>query len=68
MESIAQKLVRLRGEKSRGEIAKAIGVSVSAISMYENGERIPRDDVKVKIADFYGSTVQEIFFDTKCHE
>lgn len=62
MESVAQKLIRLRGDKSREEVAKKIGVSVSAISMYENGERIPRDDIKIRIADFYNTTVQDIFF------
>ena len=60
---IAKKLIELRGERSREEVAKAIGVSVSAISMYENGERIPRDDIKIKIAKLYQKTVQEIFFD-----
>lgn len=62
MSEIAQKLIELRGDKPRDEVAKAIGVSVSAISMYENGERIPRDAIKIKIAAFYGKTVQEIFF------
>lgn len=62
-ESIAEKLVELRGKRSREEVAKAIGVSISAISMYENGERIPRDDIKINIARYYNKTVQEIFFD-----
>lgn len=48
---------------SREKVADEIGVSVSAISMYENGERMPRDDIKIKIATFYKKTVQEIFFD-----
>ena len=59
---IAKKLVELRGERKREDVAKAIGVSVSAISMYENGERIPRDDIKVKIAKYYNKSVGEIFF------
>lgn len=64
---IAKKLVELRGDRSREEVAKAVGVSVSAISMYENGERIPRDDIKIRIAKYYRRSVQEIFFDSKCH-
>lgn len=63
MEEIAGRLVNLRGKMSREEVAKAVGVSVSAISMYENGERIPRDDIKIRIAKFYNRSVQEIFFD-----
>lgn len=64
---IAKKLVELRGDRSREEVARAVGVSVSAISMYENGERIPRDDIKIRIAKYYRRSVQEIFFDSKCH-
>lgn len=64
---IAKKLVELRGDRSREEVAKAVGVSVSAISMYENGERIPRDDIKIRIAKYYRRSVQEIFFNSKCH-
>ncbi len=60
---IGMRLLELRGEIPREEVAKAVGVSVSAISMYENGERIPRDSIKVKIANFYNRSVQEIFFD-----
>lgn len=63
MKKIAKRLVDLRGKRSREEVASAIEVSVSAISMYENGERIPRDDIKIKLARYYGKTVQEIFFD-----
>lgn len=61
-DNIAEKLIGLRGKKSREEVAKALGLSISAISMYENGERIPRDSIKIKIANYYNKSVQEIFF------
>lgn len=60
---IGIRLSKLRGEIPREEVARAANISVSAISMYENGERIPRDAVKIKLASFYKKTVQEIFFD-----
>ncbi len=63
MEKVAERLQKLRGNRSRDEVAKAIGVSVSAIAMYENGERIPRDGIKLKFAEYYQKSVQEIFFD-----
>lgn len=65
---IAEKLTKLRGEKSRSEVANALGISISALSMYENGERIPRDDIKIKIANYYGKTVEFIFFTYGVHE
>lgn len=66
--TIGEKLRELRGDKSQAVIAKAIDVSDSAMSAYENGDRVPRDEVKVRIAEYYGKTVQEIFFDNERHE
>ena len=60
---IGERLIKLRGSLTREMVAKAAGISVSAVSMYENGERIPRDAIKIKLAKFYGMSVQEIFFD-----
>ena len=62
-EKIANRLVTLRGKESRESVAEAIGVSVSALAMYETGARIPRDETKLRIAQHYGCTVQEIFFE-----
>ena len=59
---IAKRLRELRGERSQTEVAMAIGVTKGAISMYECGDRVPSDDIKVKLADYYGVTVQEIFY------
>lgn len=59
---IGGRLVALRGEKTQKTVADAVGVSCSAIAMYESGERIPRDEVKEKIAHYYGKTIESIFF------
>ena len=61
--TVAERLVKARGSKRREEVAAAIGISLSAIAMYENGERTPRDETKVKLANYYGKSVQELFFD-----
>lgn len=62
MQVIAKKLVELRGAKTQKEVAEAIGVSVSAIGMYETGVRIPRDEIKIRLAKYYGVSVGYIFF------
>lgn len=62
-EKIANSLIELRGKKSREEVASAIGISTSALAMYENAMRIPRDETKIKIAEYYGKSVQKIFFE-----
>lgn len=59
---IGRRLAELRKDRSQSEVAEKIGISVSALSMYERGERIPRDEIKVKIAAFYKKSVQSIFF------
>ena len=57
-----KKLKELRGKRSYKEIANALGISESAYVKYERGERIPRDSIKKKIADFFGTSVESIFF------
>ncbi|OFV69139.1 helix-turn-helix transcriptional regulator [Acetobacterium wieringae] len=59
---IAKRLVELRGVRTQKEVAESLGISISALSMYEIGQRIPRDEVKIKIAKYYGKSVQDIFF------
>lgn len=59
---IGARLRELRGDRSQKEIADAIGVTDMAISLYENGERIPRDEIKRAIAKFFGVTVESIFY------
>lgn len=59
---IAKKLIELRGDRTQAQVAKAIGVSTSTYGMYEIGQRMPSDEVKVKIARFYKKSVQSIFF------
>lgn len=70
-ERVAENLINLRNGRSREEVARAVGISVSTLQMYENGQRIPRDNIKIKLANFYGVTVQTIFLirdNTKCVE
>lgn len=63
-----KRLVELRGERSQSEVANAIGIATSTLGMYETEQRIPRDSIKIVLARYYGTTVQEIFFETECHE
>lgn len=65
---IAKRLIELRGRKTREEVAKACGISTSALAMYEQGERVPRDDIKIQIARYYGQSVESIFFTKNVHE
>lgn len=61
--SIGEKLKKLRGGKKSKDVTKAIGITISALSNYENDYRIPRDETKRKIAKYYKKSVEEIFFE-----
>lgn len=66
--AIGATLRELRGNLSRLTVASACGISVSALTMYETGQRVPRDEIKVKLARFYGKAVETIFFKQDGHE
>ena len=59
---IAQRLQKLRGVTPRRQVATACNIKVSALANYESGIRIPRDDVKVRLAAYYGVSVESIFY------
>ena len=56
-----EKLIELRRNRSQEEVAKALGISVSALSMYEQGNRIPRDEIKIRMAEYYGISLDALF-------
>ena len=62
--TIGEKLKKLRGKKKTKDVAKDIGITISALSNYENDYRIPRDETKRKIAKYYKKSVEEIFFES----
>ena len=62
MVSIGKKLRELRGLRTATGVARAVGISTSALLAYEGGIRTPRDEVKLALCRFYGVTVGELFF------
>lgn len=67
---VGERIKNLRQEKkmSQQELADAINVASSTVSMYEKGERIPRDQIKLAIANLFGVTVDYLFFGVDTHE
>ena len=59
---IGKRLRSCRGNVPVKEVAEKIGVTRQAIEHYEKGNRIPSDEIKVLIANYYNKEVQEIFF------
>lgn len=55
-------LRKLRGAKTQEEVANDLGITKSSWAMYERDERVPRDEVKIRIAKYFGKSVQELFY------
>lgn len=59
---VAERLVAARGNKTIEEVCQATGISEEALTAYETDHRVPRDEVKVKLAEYYGKSIKELFF------
>ena len=59
------KEMRIQRGLTAEELATAIGTSCSAVNMYECGQRIPRDEIKIRIAEFFAAPVESIFYPMK---
>ena len=65
MERLDNNLKRLRFEKndiSQQALADAVGVSRVTINSVENGKFIPSALLALKIARFFGTPVEKVFF------
>lgn len=60
--AIGEKLKKLRGDVTQRKVANDVDISVSALSMYETGKRIPRDEVKLRLSEYYGVSIEKLFF------
>ena len=59
MKRFGERLHELRMEKelSRSDLAKSLNVSVRSISYWETGKRECSFDMLIKIADFFGTSI-----------
>lgn len=62
------KLIALRGEKSLTSIAKNLGITRQMLGAIEAGKRTPSLTLALRISQYYGVSVEEIFFDAEGHE
>ena len=61
-EVVSEKLKKLRGNRSIFAVSEGTGIGVSALLNYEAGLRIPNDEAKVAIANYYNVTTDELFY------
>ena len=67
MVSFAQRLTFLRESKDlkKKELAQVLNVSASCISQYESGESMPGHDILVRMAQFFGVSVDFLLANEK---
>lgn len=55
MSILSERIKLLREEHSlnQSQLAEKLGIAVSSISQYETGDRMPSDDVKIKLANYF---------------
>lgn len=68
--TIGDTLKELRQAKGKTveDVAREIGITPSALSNYENNLRVPRDNIKIAISDYYRKPIQKIFFTRDAHK
>ena len=54
------KFLRTSRNVTQSELARAIGVSPSAVGMYETGERQPNFEIEEKIADYFNVSLDTL--------
>lgn len=59
---MGKRLIKLRGKRKQSEVAAAVGITPAALANYEAGIRVPRDDVKAELANYYNTSIESIFF------
>lgn len=63
MVEIGKRLRELRGIRTRTGVSRQTGIAYSTLQAYENGTREPSGYMKHKLAEYYGVSVESIFFD-----
>ncbi|ASB61728.1 XRE family transcriptional regulator [Bacillus sp. A053] len=61
-------LFSLRGNTSRTVVANDLNITPQMLGAIERGDRTPSLSLAKKIADYYGTTVDEIFFTQSRHK
>lgn len=59
---VGKRLRHLRGKRTIQQVSDETGLGVSALTMYELGQRMPRDEAKLALATYYRESIDALFF------
>lgn len=52
--------IRIERGETQEQVADSVGISYVSLSRYETGQRMPKMDILIRLADHYGVTVDSI--------
>lgn len=60
-------IAKYRAKKglTQNELAEELKVTSGAVGMWETGKRVPNLDMAKEIADYFNTTIEDIFFAEK---
>ena len=59
---MGKRLRELRGIRTRTGVVRQLGISYSLLSFYERGDRFPSEENQKKLANYYGVSVDDLFY------
>lgn len=61
---IGERIKKLREDNkmTRSELCDAADISMSALAMYEAGQRVPRDEVKLRLSRCLNTSLEGLFY------
>lgn len=59
---VGKRLRELRGSRTLRKVSDDTGLGVSALTMYELGKRMPRDEAKIVLSNYYSVSIDDLFF------
>ena len=57
-----KRMVAFRAGRTQKQVAQEMGTPSSTYAMIESGHRFPRKELQVKLARYFNTTVDELFF------
>ena len=61
--AVGQRLREFRGIRTRSGVARETGIKATTLQGYENGTRMPKPETMIRLANYYGTSVQHLFFE-----
>lgn len=59
---VGERLRKLRGRRSLATVARDLSCTPMAVSLWERGLRMPRDETTIMLAAYYKRSVSSIFY------